>query len=58
MNDLQILIEEVARIALESQDMRDRIGHELDASDEELEKAHQYLQKQLNEGESKWTNGN
>ena len=53
MSDLQILIEEVARIALESQDIRQHIGHELDASDEELEKAYQYLQKQLHEGESK-----
>ena len=50
MSDLQILIEEVARIALESQDMRHYIGHELGASDEELEKAHLYLQGRLNEG--------
>lgn len=53
MSDLQILIEEVARIALESQDIRQHIGHELGASDEELEKAHLYLQGRLNEGESK-----
>ena len=51
MTDLQILIEEVARIALEDQGMRDHIGHELDASDEELELAFQYLENKLNEGE-------
>jgi uncharacterized protein YecT (DUF1311 family) len=53
MTSLQILIEEVARIALESQDMRYYIGHQLDASDEELEKAYQYLENKLNEGEVK-----
>ena len=53
MSDLQILIEEVARIALESQEMRRHIGHELGASDEELEKAFQYLDAQLKQGESK-----
>ena len=50
MTNLQILIEEVARIALEDVDMRSRIGHELDASDEELERAFQHLESKLNEG--------
>ena len=49
MNDLQILIEEVARIALENSQMRNAIGHELDASDECLERAAQFLNKQLEE---------
>ena len=53
MSDLQILIEEVARIALESHEMRRHIGHELGASDEELEKAFQYLDAQLKQGETK-----
>ena len=53
MSDLKILIEEVARIALESQEMRRHIGHELGASDEELEKAFQYLDAQLKQGETK-----
>lgn len=52
MSDLLILIEEVARIALEDRAIRNYIGHQLDASDEELEKAFQYLESKLNEGES------
>ena len=48
----EILIEEVARIALEDRAIRNYIGHQLDVSDEELEKAFQYLESKLNEGES------
>ena len=40
-------------VALEDADMRSRIGHELDASDEELEKAFQHLESKLNEEPSK-----
>jgi hypothetical protein len=47
--DLQILIEEVARIALESWNCRNYIQHQLGASDEELEKAFQHLESKLNE---------
>lgn len=53
MSDLKILIEEVARIALESWNCRNYIQHQLGASDEELEKAYQYLENKLNEGEVK-----
>ena len=53
MSDLKILIEEVARIALENIAIRSYIGHQLDASEEELERVFQYLEDQLNEGESK-----
>ena len=39
-----VVIEEVARVALEDLEMRSRIGHELDLSDEELIKVLQYLE--------------
>ena len=52
MSDLDILIQEVARIALEDDATMRRIGHELDVSDEELQRVAQYLNNLL-EGESK-----
>lgn len=39
----QIIIEEVARIALEDMDYRNYVAHELDLSDEEMEKTYKYL---------------
>ena len=48
MSDLQLLIEEIARIALEDQAMRARIGKELDSSDSELDKVSDYLESHLN----------
>lgn len=44
MKEIQIVIEEVARIALENQEMRDRIGHELDLSDEYLQEVFEFLE--------------
>jgi hypothetical protein len=52
MSDLDILIQEIARIALEDSDTLRRIGHELDVSDEELQRVGQHLNALL-EGESK-----
>ena len=50
MSDLKILIEEIARIALEDEQTRNRIGHELDVSDEELQRVSDHLNSLL-EGE-------
>lgn len=47
--ELKIIVEEVARVALEK-DYRHVIGHELDLSDEEMEKVYQILVNKLNEG--------
>jgi DNA-binding transcriptional regulator LsrR (DeoR family) len=47
MNDLQILMEEVARIALEDERTRSHIGNELDVSDEELQRLANYLNSLL-----------
>lgn len=52
MSDLDILIQEIARIALEDSYTLRRIGHELDVSDEELQRVAQHLNALL-EGESK-----
>lgn len=49
MSDLQILIQEIARIALEDDATMRRIGHELDVSDEELQRVGQYLNSLLDE---------
>lgn len=49
MSEMQITIEEVARIALEDAEIRARVGHELDLSDEWLEQVYQVLEKKLNE---------
>lgn len=48
MKEIQITIEEVARIALEDAEMSARIGHELDLSDEWLEQVYQVLEEKLN----------
>jgi len=47
MSDLQILIEEIARIALEDEATTQRIAHELDVSDEELQRVAGYLNSLL-----------
>lgn len=47
--DERITIEEVARIALEDRYYRNHIGHELDLSEEELQKIYQRLCSLLNE---------
>ena len=47
MSEMQIAIEEVARIALEDADIRSRIGHELDLSEDYLTEIHAYLQTLL-----------
>jgi len=44
---LQVLIEEVARVALEEWDIRERIGHELGAEEEELQEVLAYLESKL-----------
>ena len=49
MNEMQVTIEEIARIALEDLEMRSRIGHELDLSDEWLEQIFQVLENKLSE---------
>jgi len=47
MSDLQILIQEIARIALEDSATAQRIGYELDVSDEELQRVAGYLNSLL-----------
>ena len=42
--DMQIVIEEIARVALEDPEMRSRIGHELNLSDEYLAKVFDFLE--------------
>lgn len=49
MSDLEILVQEVARIALEDGATMRRIGRELDVSDEELQRVAQYLNSMLDE---------
>jgi hypothetical protein len=44
-----IVVEEVARIALEDQRIRRYIAHELDLSDEYLEAVYERLEAMLNE---------
>ena len=45
MNELDIIIQEVARIALEDANIRNYIGHELDLADEELDRVMAHLDK-------------
>lgn len=45
----EILIQEIARIALEDDHTLRRIGHELDVSDEELKRIADYLNSLLKE---------
>jgi len=47
MSDLQITIQEIARIALKDDATMRRIGHELDMSNEELQRIGQYLNSLL-----------
>ena len=47
MSDLQIVIQEIARVALEDEHTRNRIGHELDLSEEELLRVGAYLNSLL-----------
>lgn len=49
MKEIQITIEEVARIALEDAEMSVRIGHELGLSEEWLDRVYQVLEKKLKE---------
>ena len=49
MNEMQVVIEEVARVALEDPETRSRIGHELDLTDDELVGVWKYLELLLNE---------
>ena len=48
-DEFKVVVEEVARIALEDQRIRDYIGNQLDLSDEELETVYQRLEAMLNE---------
>lgn len=48
--ELKVIVEEVARIALEK-DYRHVIGHELDLSDEEMESVYRILERKLSGGE-------
>lgn len=43
MNEMQIVLMEIARIALEDKATFDHIGDELDLSDEELNKVRAYV---------------
>ena len=45
--ELKVFIEDIARIALEEYDIRSRIGHELGASEEELQEVLAHLESQL-----------
>jgi hypothetical protein len=47
-NERRIIIEEVARIALEDMDYRNYLAHELDLSDAEMETTYQELCSHLN----------
>jgi hypothetical protein len=47
MKEMQIVIEEVARVALEDAEMSSRIGHELGVDQEELNKIYAYLESLL-----------
>lgn len=49
--EMQVVIEEVARVALEDAEMLSRIGHELDLSDEYLAEVGKYLEGLLKEEE-------
>ena len=49
MTDLQILIQEVARIALDDEATTARIVHVLDLSDEELQRVAEHLNILLND---------
>lgn len=44
-----VVIEEVARVALEDPEMRSRIGHELDLTDDALVEVWEYLESLLGE---------
>jgi hypothetical protein len=46
-SELKVFIEDIARIALEEYDIRSRIGHELGASEEELQEVLAHLESQL-----------
>jgi hypothetical protein len=49
MSEIEILIQEVARVALEDSATMRRIAHELDVHDEELQKLAAYLNSLLGE---------
>ena len=44
---MQVLIEEVARVALEEWDIRERVAHELGVDEEELRKVLAHLEAKL-----------
>lgn len=46
---MKVMVEEIARIALEREDISRYIGHELGLSDEELNKVYAELEKKLQE---------
>lgn len=46
--EMRLVVEEIARIALERQDISNYIGRELDLSDEELTKVYEELEKLAN----------
>jgi hypothetical protein len=46
--EMKIAIQEVARIALESEEISRYIGHELDLSQEYLDRVHAVLEELLN----------
>jgi hypothetical protein len=46
---MKVMVEEIARIALEREDISRYIGHELGLSDEELDKVYAELEKKLKE---------
>lgn len=45
MSDLQIVINEIARVALTNPYMREKIGIQIDLADSELDRAVEYLTK-------------
>ena len=47
MSDLDIMIQEIARIALESEETRHHIGKELGITDSELDQVSSYLESLL-----------
>lgn len=49
--EMRIAIEEIARIALENEDISRHIGHELDLSEEYLDEVYKILEALLHEEE-------
>jgi len=45
--EMQVLVEEVARVALEEYDIRERVAHELGVDEEELQEVLAHLEAKI-----------